>query len=120
MKTSELKKLLKEYQKRLRLMDWNITIKWDAELNERERYAELDLFYEEKSAKIGILPLDMWGDEWKDCKDISRYMIEPCIAHELLHVQFFFVELFEDKVVPLLKEQAVDITAKALVEAKYE
>ena len=107
-------------------MDWKIKIEWCKELEKTERYAEVSLFPEEKSATIRVLPIELWGDDWKKTIEngdeaISRYMIEPCIAHEMIHIEFFFIEPYmTGKVLPLFKEQSVDILANALVEAKYE
>ena len=121
MKKSELEKLLKYWQKILRLQDWRIVIEFSEKPKEKGRVAENLINTKKKSSVISILPPELW-EGWEDIvkegKDSQiKRMIEPSIIHELLHLHLFWY-LVPDTLQGILNEQAITSLELAFMELK--
>lgn len=106
-----LQKLLKKWQKILRLEDWDIQIRWarSYELAEASSVAENLRDVPNKRCDVRVLdPIDFVNSVWPE----RDYELD--IVHELLHTH---VEAFarEFNGTDNLKEQVIETLAKALV-----
>lgn len=111
MKKKKLKKLLKRWQKRLRLRDWDIKI-----AVKRARHMTLDnvageILWNLHSKEAVIHILDPIDDE---C--MTDENIEHTIVHELLHLHFAMInKLCDSPHYSTHEEQAIESIAKALL-----
>lgn len=112
MTQEELVALCVEWQKILRLQDWNIIVKIVRErgMNKPDREGEITIFHKAKEANIRLLdPVD-YPPTCTQPQDM-----EAVLVHELLHIQFEFCIDDEDNTA---MEIAVELTAQALVNLK--
>ena len=115
----ELQTLCDEWQKTLRISDWNInlnivrqvTMPADAE-GHCKTYRTL------KYATISVLdPVDYDIDGYRKETQVQHDM-ERTLVHELLHVQFDLAIMDAEKMDMTAFEQAIDLTAWGLVNLK--
>lgn len=105
-----LNELLRKWQKRLGLLDWDIEIRIrhnmpaesEAQINYRfnRRQAVIEVLHPDSYAELGI----SWGQD-----------IEYALVHELLHLWFAPFEAGSNKLLESLQEQAICAITKALV-----
>lgn len=112
--------LLKEWQERLGLQDWAITLTINCKFDDLELdNASGETNWEDtiKSATIRIVSKDEYGND-----RIIPYDFEQILVHELLHIKFgllsFTQQDYDGKVVAELRHQLIDDLARALVMAK--
>lgn len=115
---TELESLLAEWQKRLRLRDWTVRIK-------RVRVHEISIpgtdgtctwGLETKRAIVEILdPIDYPPSRFGYDQDV-----EKTIVHELLHLHFAPFATQDGGPFDVAQEQAIDLIAGALVDAKRD
>lgn len=107
---AELRKLLVKWQKRLRLMDWDITIDFDREdgvLDEVGAWALCSRTGAIRDAEILI--------KHPKFSDNKNYDLEAVLVHELLHV-FWSGMRHKEFAGMMLEEQMVDTLSILLVE----
>ncbi len=112
--------LLKEWQERLGLQDWAITLKINCkqeDLSNPEWQGENNWVSSIKCATIKIVSPDVHGDD-----RILKFDFEKTLVHELLHIKFGLLDItdrtYESNVVDELRHQLIDDLARALVMAK--
>lgn len=114
----DLVELCKEWQKRLRLQDWEVQISFKRKFDMALAEALGDITYQRESrrAVINILdPLDY------DPAHLFPIDIEHTVVHELLHIPisaYIAVEFECDGPESLAQEQAINSITTALVNAK--
>jgi hypothetical protein len=102
------------WQKRLRLQDWNVKV---STCRERDMCIEgtqgsCNYSHQLKAALIQILDPSDYPPE-----SITAQDIEVTLVHELLHLHFAALEPERDSPQHVALEQAIDLTAYALVAA---
>lgn len=109
----QLEATCREWQKRLRLQDWNVRPEWKRANEAGENLAMIYPRIDHKSA-------DMWVVRPEDFEEDRTYSRdwEHHIVHELLHLHWHFLGTEHPQ--KDLIEQAVELTAQALVAAKRE
>lgn len=115
----KLDSLRREWQKRLKLLDWRIGVKF-AELEflkditcTEAPIGACEHFAETKEAKIWVLqPTD-----WREEPDPRERDVEDTIVHELLHCQFAPFNS-NNEVSRLYIEQTIEMLTAALVGLK--
>lgn len=107
--------LLKEWQARLGLMDWKITLKDNLMPDEMlMENVDGDTEWSEaiKTAKIEILSEQAYG------KRIIPFDYEKTLVHELLHLKTCLISDGVDKIQERVAHQLIDDLARAFVDAK--
>ena len=111
--------LLKEWQERLGLLDWAITLKINCRQGEMELgevAGETEWAESIKSAAIKIVSEKVYGER------IVPYDFENILVHELLHLKFALIDQkitsYESDVTYQVRHQLIDDLARALVMAK--
>ncbi len=112
-------KLLNEWQERLGLQDWAITLRIDCKIDEMELgevAGETEWSLSIKSAAIKIISEKEYGER------IVPYDFENILVHELLHLKFGLIDQkitsYESDVAYEVRHQLIDDIARALVMAK--
>lgn len=115
MDQEQLETLLAEWQKRLRLQDWVINIKFDPQLLSQDRCGEVNFLSSKKRARIGILPPELIGER------MSYPGVEATIIHELLHLHcsLFDSDFRVDSSELAGEEVLINLVSQALWEAKH-
>jgi len=104
MTNSQLKKFCKEWQKRLRLQDWNVSVAFGI-LEDSTGLTKIN-----PNFKVAKVIIDEEGNN----------ELEITLVHELLHLHADpFSQDLQEKYKTNL-EAMIELTARALVEAKYE
>jgi len=109
------KKLITEWQQRLRLMDWIVNTKFLPIERLPDKLAESSISSDRKVCRLFF----RWPHTTNYGEEES---IESTIIHELLHCHlepFYPVNPEKNKARVILLEQAVDLIAEALYTAKY-
>ena len=111
--------LLKEWQERLGLQDWVITLRINCNKNEmdlQEVAGETEWSLSIKSAAVKIISKEEYGER------IVPYDFENILVHELLHLKFGLIDQkitsYESDVAYEVRHQLIDDLARALVMAK--
>lgn len=107
MTKEELKKKCAEWQKILRLQDWNVEVRMSrmSEMSDRDNLAECEYNQAKHSAIIRII-------EPADYKDPIPQDIEFLLVHELLHLHI--APFYDDeKIIEI--ERAINLIASGLV-----
>lgn len=111
----ELQKLCREWQKRLRLQDWDVKVfvKRESQFINENAAGECSWQLAKKLAVIRILdPIDYGSNlAWPQDQ-------EATLVHELLHLHFAPFAAKDDTPEDTAQEQAIDLIARALVELK--
>lgn len=110
----DLNELLKEWQKRLRLQDWEITLKVINDQSEDGQYASCKHCFKYKSAVIRIYELPDTDQGDRTCN--TDY--EVTLIHELLHLH---AAAFDSEIPKHLDDHIefmIEAVARALVDAK--
>jgi len=109
-----LKELCAEYQKLLRIQDWEITLHLVdiIALPNDKQVGHTSFSSDSKAATIKLLR----EKEFFPVEGIDRYDMEFFLVHELLHIQFHSVHKEDCSEY----EAAIDLTAKALVKLRRE
>lgn len=112
--------LLNEWQERLGLQDWAITLTINCKFDDLELdNASGETNWEDtiKTATIKII-----SEKEYDKDRITKFDFEQILVHELLHIKFgllsFTQQDYDGKVVAELRHQLIDDLARALVMAK--
>ena len=117
----KLNSLRREWQKRLKLQDWKISIGWVdlAFLKEitgtDNPCGACENFTEAKEAKIWMLKPEEWGEE----ADARERDYENTIVHELLHCHFAHFTAI-GSVETLIQEQLIEALTAAMLELKRQ
>ena len=108
----KLSALCAEWQRRLRLQDWNVEVCYAKyyEMQSKDSDGECDYVLSCKNAQIRILCPD-------DCPEPID--VEAVLVHELLHLHFAEWTERRDEC-PVSGELAIDIIAQTLVNLKRE
>jgi hypothetical protein len=111
MTNKQLEKLCRTWQKRLRLQDWDISIKFSRRADMGDyNWGHTESQRTSKSAHIFVChPWDA-HPQW-----MGGYGTEHTVVHELIHLHFPVEPA--DKTEAYLLEQGIDLLAHALVEA---
>lgn len=112
MELKELRKLTQEWQKRLRLVDWNITVNF---FNHSvvDGYGSCQIHLSDKTASVSIVPEDQIQHQ-THCLDT-----EVTLVHELIHIKAEeFLPQGDDRIAGKAFECFVEHVAQALVAAK--
>jgi hypothetical protein len=110
----QLQDLLKEWQGRLRLRDWNLAIRWGSPVETDGAFGATRCNRRLKEGRIIIVPVELLAQDVLGDPDY-----EVTICHELLHLH---AELFDDDLTPLQKEHLetmIECAAQAMVHAKH-
>jgi len=110
MKKSELNKLLRYWQKRLRLQDWDITVSLFRNFSSTS-ISNCIAHYQTKSCLIKI---DL--DTGKDYSG-RKYTIEELLVHELLEIYFINISKSDKETE---KDMAINMITDALMYEKYK
>lgn len=115
MSNEELQEKLAYWQKRLRLRDWRITVKF-ASVHELglNSGGDCNADWETQSASIRVLPESDYNADWKQQSDVEGE--EETLVHELLHCIFNPFEAKRETTEFILQHRAVNTLAFALVE----
>jgi hypothetical protein len=111
----DLKTLCAEWQRTLRLQDWDVTTRLarGREFSARERQGEVRFNLALKTAQALIIdPVDWEPDA------IVDYDAERVLCHELLHLHTAPFSAEPDTLARAMEEQAIESIAKALVSLK--
>lgn len=106
----ELEKLCREWQVRLFLRDWEISVAYLPEDKMEEAQGVCDPYPKLRRASIGILRLEDYPT------DATPQDVELTLVHELLHCYHHSSK--PGSVADLFEEQGVESAAKALVALK--
>lgn len=105
--------LLKEWQERLRLTDWNITVHDNESFYGMEECrGKVDYSEPSKEAVVHLL------DERQFISNEFDYDKERTLVHELLHVKFCLLDESGNETQDRVLHQLVEELAKAFVDAK--
>lgn len=114
MTDTTLRILCAEWQKRLRLQDWNVQVYLcpGADTSGRTRISA-----QMKEARVFICSEDTWHADW-----LGAPNQEVVLVHELLHLhsRSFDSKVPADSVEWDALETMIELTANALVEAKHQ
>lgn len=117
MKAQEaLTALVRDWQKRLRLQDWDIEIRVarTSEMHHKDCAAEVHTFQRKRRAIIYISAAeDYEANNANGIFDVGPHDIEYSIVHELMHVLLWPCEIRTSK--EIQEEQAVHALATALL-----
>jgi|WetSurMetagenome_2_1015567.scaffolds.fasta_scaffold19622_8 hypothetical protein len=108
MTQKNLEKVCKEWQRKLRLQDWKVRIRFGlaSEMTSEGRIGETRISFNNKSATIIILPEEQWGEDvWASMASVVR--------HELLHLHFEPAVKDEKAVDRWMVEAAIECIAEA-------
>lgn len=115
MTQKDLESLCREWQKRLRLQDWNIAVKLLRQYDMPPIRGSIDWTYGLKAAVIRVLdPID-YDPSWVDRSDPEQTLI-----HELLHLHFACLDPDQKGSEQREFEQGVELIAMALFDLKQE
>jgi hypothetical protein len=112
---ADLQALTAEWQRTLRLQDWDVTVRLARarEFSDRERQGEVHFNLALKTAQVLIIdPVDWEPDA------IVDYDAERVLCHELLHLHTAPFSAEPDTLAHAMEEQAIESIAKALVSLK--
>lgn len=105
-----------EWQKRLRLMDWGLEVKYalPRDFKTNEHIGSCCPSPAHKTARIQILPKHM---QFPPEDSVNPRSEENTLVHELLHIHFAFLDdwVDEDPLREIALEQAINAIADALV-----
>lgn len=112
--------ILEEWQERLGLQDWIITLRYNCKFEDLETEGtcgETKWTNSIKAATIKIISEEEYGDDRS-----LDFDFEKTLVHELLHIKLGIIDImdgsYESKVVDELRHQLVDDLARALIMAK--
>ena len=112
--------LLNEWQERLGLQDWVISLTINCKFDDLEldnACGETDWEDTIKTATIKIISEKEYGYD-----RLTKFDLEKILVHELLHIKFgllsFTTQDYEGKVMAEVRHQLIDDLARALVMAK--
>lgn len=113
MTIQRMRRLLVEWQRLLRLQDWDIELNFVHHHNlSRGGFGEIDWTLEKKIATINMVYL-------KEVSKALEYNPEKTLVHELLHLRFSIVcRTKEGSIEDGIHEAAVDQVARALVKLR--
>lgn len=106
----ELNKLLRYWQKRLRLQDWNITARIIPNFSSNA-IGQCSPFYQNRECLIKIDP------EYLPAYDGVKCTIEELLIHELLEI--YFINIVKDNK-EVEKDMAINMIAEALIKERYQ
>lgn len=106
MTTATLKRLMKLWQKRLKLQDWVVDVRFSSDMDSDSSAGECSWHPDNRTATIHILPPNIIIDD-----------IEETLVHELLHILYEGHTWYSDDARSVHQERALNQTAAALVNA---
>lgn len=110
----ELQRLKTRWQRRLRILDWDVSISFATSSELEDCYGDCAVLAEEKCAKIRILRQDDWvglPTAW------SPEQVTATLVHELLHIPLAPWPVDSDAAVRE-KEQAINCMTTALYQPR--
>jgi hypothetical protein len=108
-----IEELLAEWQKRLKLQDWEIKISFKREYDMDEKLGSISWSHNKKQASLDLLdPIDYPPTSF------DEYDTEAVIVHELLHLHTAFTARPTEGWEEVMEERAINAISKALVNAK--
>lgn len=112
-----LVKLVKEWQERLRLTDYHIGVRWVSidGMPTEGALGAIAVNTEYKSASIRFLMPECYAGLGGTTYSVAE--LEKTVIHELLHIYFHGLKI--SRKLTELEEQALNIIAEALYNAKY-
>lgn len=113
---SELQALCLDWQRRLRLQDWRVTVSFavPGQMSQTYHHGECATCAPRKLARIKVLRPDCHpGDEFE-----APYDMEAILVHELLHLHTNGMNIAPSSAEDVAMEQMVDLVAEALVALK--
>ena len=114
--------LLDEWQARLGLQDWAITLKYNCDLDEMELGEVAGETEWAASIKSGYIKIISQKEYNKMGERVVPYDFENILVHELLHLKFSLIDQkitsYESSVVYEVRHQLIDDIARALILAK--
>lgn len=118
MTEERLKELTAEWQKTLRLQDWDIDVSFKRhfEMSQTNILGQAQQTVAVRKCTIDILvPEDSWNRQ-------SDYNLEESLVHEMLHIHFaeWNNHFTVNEMMPLSAEAGIDAISKALVALKYK
>lgn len=112
--------LLEEWQTRLGLQDWTITLRYNCDSSDmvlENVSGETSWNTSIKDASIRILSEKAFGND-----RILNFDFEQILVHELLHLKFGLLDIennsYESHVMETIRHQLIDDLARAMVMAK--
>lgn len=99
-----------EWQRRLKLQDWDISVKIIPHRESEDSWGSVRWNLQEKFADIKLL------DPADQSSSMRPYSMEETLVHELLHLHLAPLDVSEAK--GLAQEQAINAIARALVNLK--
>ena len=115
MNNEQLAALCADWQRRLRLQDWDVTVLMVpvGDMDSCSHCGNIKYYLNTKEAKVSLLdPAHYCG--------LGKYDIEVTLVHELLHCHFAPFAARDGSSKDSAQEQAIDAIAKALVGAVRE
>ena len=112
---SKNNKLMKEWQKRLCLSDWRISLYTECtpdEMSIKESSGCVSWEESTRTACIQIIAEEYYGDR------VAPYDFEKTLVHELLHLKFCMLYKRDGSLRERIAHQLLDDMARALVDAK--
>lgn len=112
MNLENLQQILLEWQRILKLLDWDISVKVVPHREAEEAWGNVRWNLDEKFADIKLLdPADQSGG-------MRPYNVEETLVHELLHLHFAPFDATTGTHEQRFQEQAINAIARALVNLK--
>lgn len=106
MTLATLRRITKLWQKRLKLQDWKINVRFNASIASENAAGMADWHPDNRTAEIDILPPHLIADD-----------IEETLVHELLHVLYEGHTWYTEDLRSAHQERALNQTTAALVSA---
>lgn len=111
MKIAELRRLTRKWQERMRLMDWDIRVRFARKDEEAEHWGFVEKHVHEKTATLVLTNPD--SPSWKEYENPRDP--EEVIVHELGHLHFASFEHEYPSHQANLEENIVNVYARLLV-----
>lgn len=118
MTDAELKKLCRKWQKILRMLDWEIDVRFGSAAEIDNQSAKVKVYAEGRQAVVRICPVegfDMTDDHMLAFPSATDP--EAALVHELLHIPFHnVIEKEPNEHEGVMQEQAIEQLARAFID----
>ena len=113
MKLSDLKRLTAIWQERLKLLDWDVAVRWATkdEVKTGEDWAWAEFHAHEKRGEIVLTHPDLWTDD----VDRKSRDLEVYVVHELSHLHFSPFNTEEGSAEETIEENIVNLYSRLLI-----
>lgn len=112
MKLTDLKRLTQKWQERLKLLDWDITVRWARDDESIDSYGTCAVNPERKEAELALQHPDKWTSEDK-ADPTSDF--EIFVVHELSHCHFSPFQTKKGTAEHVAEENIVTLYARWLI-----